>query len=85
MASRNILLDVLSQGQTISGIGVGVGVVFGLVFARVIGRYVSEVHVPGMLTLVASAFVILVAAVIASAVPAAGAAPVNAVEALHSE
>jgi ABC-type antimicrobial peptide transport system permease subunit len=38
-----------------------------------------------MLTFVASAFVILAAAVIASAVPAARAARVNAVEALRSE
>jgi ABC-type antimicrobial peptide transport system permease subunit len=40
---------------------------------------------PGMLSFVASAFVILAAAVIASAVPAARAARVNAVEALRSE
>ena len=85
MASRNILTDVLLQGLTIAGTGVGAGVVFGIVFARVIGRYVAEVHVPKMLTLVASAFVILAAAVVASAVPAACAAPVNAVEALRSE
>ena len=55
------------------------------VFARGISRYVAEVHLPGMLAFVASAFVILAAAVIASAVPAARAARVNAVEALRSE
>ena len=82
---RNILTDVLLQGLTIAGIGVGAGVIFGIVFARGIGRYVEEVHLPGMLTFVASAFVILAAAVIASAVPAARAARVNAVEALRSE
>jgi predicted permease len=82
---RNILTDVLLQGLTIAGIGVGAGVVFGIVFARGIGRYVAEVHLPGMLTFVMSAFVILAAAVIASAVPAARAARVNAVEALRSE
>jgi putative ABC transport system permease protein len=82
---RNILTDVLLQGLTIAGIGVGAGVVFGIVFARGIGRYVAEVHLPGILTFVASALVILAAAVIASAVPAARAARVNAVEALRSE
>jgi len=82
---RNILTDVLLQGLTIAGIGVGAGVVFGIGFARGIGRYVAEVHLPGMLTFVVSAFVILAAAVIASAVPAARAARVNAVEALRSE
>jgi predicted permease len=82
---RNILTDVLLQGLTIAGIGVGAGVVFGIVFARGIGRYVIEVHLPGLLTFLASAFVILAAAVIASAVPAARAARVNAVEALRAE
>jgi predicted permease len=82
---RNILTDVLLQGLTIAGIGVGTGVVFGIAFARVVSRYVTEAHLPGVLTFVASAFVILAAAVIASAVPAARAARVNAVEALRSE
>jgi putative ABC transport system permease protein len=82
---RNILTDVLLQGLTIAGIGVGTGVVFGIIFARGISRYVAEAHLPGVLTFVASAFVILAAAVIASAVPAARAARVNAVEALRAE
>jgi putative ABC transport system permease protein len=74
---------VLSQGLRIAGIGAGV--VFGIVFARGIGRYVADVHLPGVLTFIASALVILAAAVIASALPAARAARVNAVEALRSE
>src|SRR5271170_1762535 len=82
---RNILTDVLLQGLTIAGIGVGAGMVFGIAFVRGIGRYVTEVHLPGVLSFVAAAFVILAAAVIASAVPAARAARVNAVEALRSE
>jgi putative ABC transport system permease protein len=82
---RNILTDVLLQGLTIAGIGVGAGVVFGIAFARVVSRYVTEAHLPGVLIFIASAFVILAAAVIASAVPAARAARVNAVEALRSE
>jgi predicted permease len=82
---RDILTDVLSQGMAMTGIGVGVGVVLGFAFARGISRYVTEVHLPGILSFGAAAFVILAAAVIASAVPAARAARVNAVEALRSE
>jgi putative ABC transport system permease protein len=82
---RNILTDVLLQGLTIAAIGVGAGMLFGIAFARLISRYVAEAHLPGVLTFIASAFVILAAAVIASAVPAARAARVNAVEALRSE
>jgi predicted permease len=82
---RNILADVLRQGLTIAAIGVCAGVVFGIAFASGIGHYVTGVHLPGVVSFVASAFVILAAAVIASAVPAARAARVNAVEALRSE
>jgi predicted permease len=82
---RHIMNDVLLQGLTIAGIGVGAGAVLGFAFARGIARYVAEVHLPGLLAFTASAFVILAAAMIASAVPAARAARVNAVEALRSE
>jgi ABC-type antimicrobial peptide transport system permease subunit len=43
------------------------------------------VHLPSALTFIASAALIIAAAVIASAVPAARAARVNAVEALRAE
>ncbi len=82
---RNILTDVMLQGLTIAGFGVTAGVVLGAALARGIGKYFGEVHLPGLVTFFVSAFVILAAAVIASAVPAARAARVNAVEALRSE
>ena len=81
----DILKDVLLQGVTIAWIGVGAGALFGIVFMRGISKYVAEVHLPGMLSFVASALVILAASLIASAIPAARAARVNAVEALRSE
>jgi predicted permease len=82
---RNILTGVLWEGLAIAGIGVASGVVVGIGFARAIGKYVAEVQQPGALSIVASAAVILIAAVIASAVPAARASRVNPVEALRSE
>ena len=54
---RDILKDVLAQGLAIAGLGVGVGVVFGFIFARGISRYVTEVHLPGLLEFGGSAFV----------------------------
>src|SRR5271154_239412 len=82
---RNILAIVLVEGLAMASIGVGAGVLVGFALARVIAKYVTDIHQPGTLAFVGSAVVILGAAVIASAVPAARAARVNAVEALRSE
>jgi len=64
---------------------VGTGVVVGFALVRGIAKYTADVQQPGVLAIGASAVVILAAAVIASAVPAARAARVNAVEALRAE
>jgi putative ABC transport system permease protein len=82
---RNILTNVLLEGLVIASIGVAAGMAVAFALARVIGRYVAGVQLPGALSFIASAVVILVAAVIASAVPAARAARVEAVEVLRSE
>ncbi len=82
---RSILTDVLSEGLIIASIGVAVGLLAGFGIARITARFLAGMQMPGALTLIASAAVILTAAVIASAVPAARAAKVNPVEALRSE
>jgi putative ABC transport system permease protein len=82
---RNILTIVLREGAAMAAIGVGAGLLLCIILSRVIAKYVTEIHQPGPLAFVASAFIILGAAVTASAVPAARAASVNAVEALRSE
>ena len=81
----NILTGVLVEGLIIACIGVTAGLVVGLAGSRAASKYVADMQQPGALVLVASAIIILAAAVIASAVPAARAARVNAVEALRSE
>jgi putative ABC transport system permease protein len=82
---RNILTNVLLEGLVIASIGVVAGVVVGFAFARTIAKYVADVKLPGVLPLLASAVVLIAAAVIASALPAARAARVDVVQALHSE
>jgi predicted permease len=82
---RNILTNVLVEGVVMAGIGVGAGVLVGFVLTRIVSKYVTAINQPGALAFIASAGVILGAAVIASAVPAARAARVNAVEALRAE
>jgi predicted permease len=81
----SILTNVLLEGLVIASIGVSAGAVIGLSFARLLGKYVGEVQQPGALPLIASAGLILAAAVIASALPAIRAAKVDAVQALRSE
>jgi putative ABC transport system permease protein len=80
-----ILSKVLSEGLAIASLGVATGVIVGLVLARAVSSYVAEAQLPGALASIASAAVILAAAAIASALPAARAARVDAVEALRSE
>jgi ABC-type antimicrobial peptide transport system permease subunit len=75
----------MTEGVAMAAIGVAAGVVLGFVSVRIVGKYIGEVHQLSALAFFASAFVILAAAVTASAVPAARAARVNAVEALRTE
>ncbi len=82
---RDILTNVLREGLVIASIGVGAGIVLGFALTRAVGKYVAQIHQPSILAFAASAIVIICAAVIASAVPAARAANVDAVEALRSE
>jgi ABC-type antimicrobial peptide transport system permease subunit len=82
---RDILTNVLREGLVIASIGVCAGIVLGFALTRAVGKYVAQIHQPSILAFAASAIVIICAAVIASAVPAARAANVDAVEALRSE
>jgi hypothetical protein len=82
---RSILANVIFDGLVIAMVGVTAGALIGGVFARILGKYVSDVQLPGVVPLLVSAALILTAAVLASAMPAARAARVNAAQALRSE
>ena len=82
---RSILAGVLKDGLVIAAVGVAAGGIVGFIFARVLAKYVSEIQLPGPLPLAASAVLIMAAALLASAMPAARAAKINAVQALRNE
>jgi predicted permease len=82
---RSILAKVLSEGLVIASMGVAAGFVVGFALERTIGQRFAELRLPGALPLLVSAALILAAAVIASALPAARAARVDPAEALRSE
>jgi ABC-type lipoprotein release transport system permease subunit len=54
-------------------------------FAGVARAFVENVHVPGVLPILAAAAVLACAGVLASLMPAARASPVDVVQALRSE
>jgi putative ABC transport system permease protein len=82
---RHLLAGVLSEGVIMAGLGIVAGVAGGFALARVVTSYVQEVQLPGTLPLVGAATVLLLAAVVASVLPAARAARVDVMQALRSE
>jgi putative ABC transport system permease protein len=82
---RNLLTSVIAQGATMAAVGIIVGAVFGYGLARIASSYVADLRMPSVLPVVASAFVLLAAAVVASVLPAARAARIDVQQALRSE
>ena len=80
-----LLAGVIGQGAVMAGAGVVAGAALGYALARMAGGYIPDVRMPSALPVVVSAVVLLAAAVIASAVPAARAARVDVIQALRSE
>ncbi|HEV3218160.1 MAG TPA: ADOP family duplicated permease [Candidatus Acidoferrales bacterium] len=82
---RRILKGVMVEGAVMAGLGIGVGAASGLALARLAGSYFQGLQMPSIIVVVASALVLLAAAVIASALPAARAARVDVIQALRAE
>jgi len=82
---RALLTRVLGEGAVMAGAGIGAGVVGGIALARLVGSYLTDVHMPGVLPLLGASAVLVVAAVLASLLPAARASRVDVVQALRSE
>ncbi len=82
---ENLLRRVVTEGAVMAALGVVAGAAFGFVVARVAGSYFGDLKMPGALPVIVSAFVLLGAAVVASMIPAARAARVDVIQALHSE
>jgi putative ABC transport system permease protein len=82
---RHLLTGVIAQGAVMAAAGIVAGAVCGYALARLASSYVVDMRMPGFVPVVASALVLLAAAVIASMLPAARAARVDVMEALRSE
>jgi ABC-type antimicrobial peptide transport system permease subunit len=82
---RQLVMGVIGQGAAIAAAGVVVGAGGGYLLARLAGSAFQVVRMPGMAPLVGSAAVLVIAALLASMLPAARAARVDVVQALRSE
>jgi putative ABC transport system permease protein len=80
-----LLATVIAEGAVMAGAGVVAGAGLGYLLARLAGGYVPELHMPTALPVVASAAVLLIAAIVASYLPAARAARVDVIQALRSD
>ena len=82
---RHLLTGVVAEGAVMATAGVVAGAACGYALARLAGSYFLDMRMPSAAPVVASALVLLAAAVVASALPAARAARINVIEALRSE
>jgi predicted permease len=82
---RQIVSRVIAEGAALAAGGVVIGALCGLALARVAAGYLHEIQMPGALPIIASALVLLIAAVVASLLPALRAARVDITQALRAD
>ena len=80
-----LLMRVIAEGAAMAAAGLAVGFASGYWLAQLAGAFLGDLKPPGVLPVAAAAFVLLLAAVIASAIPAAKAARIDVIQALRSE
>ena len=82
---RQLLASVIAEGAVMATAGVVAGAAFGYVLVRLARSAFENMQTPSALPVAGSVFILLLAAVIASVLPAARAARVDVTEALRSE
>jgi putative ABC transport system permease protein len=83
--TSRLLTGVIQEGAVMATIGIVAGAGCGYVLARFVGSQLLEMKTPSVMPTVASAIILLLAAVAASAMPAMRAARVDVLQALRSE
>jgi putative ABC transport system permease protein len=82
---RHLLTSVIAQGAMMATVGIIAGALCGYALARVAASYFADMRMPDALPVILSAGVLLIAAIVASFLPAARAARIDVIQALRSE
>jgi hypothetical protein len=82
---RQLLARVIAEGATMAIAGLVIGAAAGFWLAQLVGAFLGGLKTPGLLPVAGAGLVLLLAAVIASLIPAARAAHVDVIEALRTE
>jgi predicted permease len=82
---RSLLMRVVTEGLSIAIAGLAIGFACGFGLARLAGSFLADLKTPGLLPVISSALLLLLAAVTASAIPAARAARIDVTQALRTE
>jgi putative ABC transport system permease protein len=82
---KHLLQRVLGEGAVIAATGIVAGVAGGYLLTRLLGAWLEQVRLPGIVPIVAAAAILVIAACLASLMPAARAARVDVTQALRSE
>ncbi len=82
---RHLVTRVIGEGVIMATAGVIAGVLAGYVLARLAGSYFPDVQIPSALPVAGSAILLLLAAIVASVLPAARAARVDVMQALRAD
>jgi predicted permease len=82
---RHLLLRVLGEGAAIGVSGIVAGAIGGALLSRVVASFVVDVQLPDLLPVAGAALVLVVAAIVASLMPAARASRVDVVCALRAD
>jgi predicted permease len=81
----HLLVRVLREGAAIGIGGIVAGAIGGVLLSRIVGSFVPDGQMPGIAAFAGAAFVLVVAAIVASLTPAARASRVDVVCALRAE
>jgi predicted permease len=82
---REILAGVVREGFLMGTLGVVGGALVGLALWRIADSFIAGTRLPGLVPIAGAALVLLLAAVVASLLPAARASRVDAMQALRAE